>query len=378
METLNNKEFLNRLKISIFEKNTYNTIILATEIICIGKSKQLLQTCIELWSIFYIYSKEIPLLIQESIDLIDTVRPKDIYKHDHIRLSLIKICYVLSMTNKTNINYYNLNVTKDKLNLIKDYNDLSTFNINLLQKVNINIEKETTIYIGSILNSFGNNNIKDLNNILSYITSNIIKHNNLKIDFETIYLPLTKNYIWVILYIIKAIYNKLNNDEMNNYLKLYTNIYEYNLSKPSILKKINIVFLLFNILIDKNIRIHHYNATYYQSSFDETEVNNIFYKLTQYYELDIEIKDNTKIASKKSTKTNSKNPHDEYSTDTYNKNEIIDNEVSATDYLYTITYADTRPKKKKNDINKMFIYEARNIDIADYSVNANTIEVVKT
>jgi hypothetical protein len=385
METLNNKEFFNRLKISIFEKNTYNTIILATEIICIGKSKQLLQTCIELWSIFYVYSKEIPLLIQESINLIDTVKPKDIYKHDNIRLSLIKVCFVLSMTNKTNINYYNKNITKDKLNLLKDYNELSTFNINLLQKININIEKENTIYIGSILNNFGNNNIKDLNNILSYITSNIIKNDNLKIDFETIYLSLTKNYIWIILFIVKEIYNKLNNDEMNNYCKLYANIYEYNLSKPSIIKKINIVFLLFNILIDKNIRIHHYNSINYQNQLDETEVNNIFYKLTQYYELDTEIKDTQYIIKNNKKKNNKKNNsvssinHDKkYTNDNENINEIIEDKTSPTDYLYTITYIDHKPKKRNSDINKVFLYEPRNIDIADYNINTNTLEIIKT
>ena len=349
MDKLTKKEILDKLKISIFEKNAYNTNILACEIIVNGHVKALMQTMIELWSKFYIYSSEIALLIQEVIDNIANIKPKEIYKHTIIRVLIVKLCFVMCKTSKFQVNFHITNITADKVNdVLVSSNQLSSFNCLLLQKIEAHLDDDNFNYIVSLLYYFSKKNVREFNKILSYIVEKFVKSKQLTVDCETVHLSLSKNYVWLIIAMLKLIYIKLDNDNMTQYYSIYTKIFEYSLTKSDIMKRINIIFLLFNMLINKNMVRQIEEQPIYQDIVDISEIDKIFEKLIDFYNLDMEIRINKK-ASKLNNDTNEADDIIDSVDNTAKKknNKAVFNHEDIN-YLYTLTYTDPRLTYKKN------------------------------
>jgi hypothetical protein len=410
---LSKKDVTDKLKIAIFEKNTQHTMIYAAEIICSGHSTALIQICIELWCKFYILSTEIPALILESIELLENINQKEVYKYSNIRNTIIKLCFVICMTDKNQLEFYISKINKNSFTLLKPESELNKFYNNIIEDIASYIEKDSIIYFGTLLQKFYRKDYHSFNKVLSYLIDTYLKKIDLKKDCEVIHLSLTKNYIWIFIKMLKYIYepsclrqvrsahgyNKYVSETngalapsvYNNYIK----IFEFNLIKYDIMNRINIIYLLFNLVIDNKILYNMSNQLQFQHNIILNEINNIFDKLIIHYQLPTKNKEITSQKSKKNNKnkTTSLEEYYENNTNEYqNQNQMPSNErerrsekpdssgeePSDTDYLYTITYVDKKKLKKKEDnLNIPRFYPIKTIDVADINENKLIINVSK-
>ncbi len=371
---LSKKEILDKLKIAIFSKDVQLTFVYASELICNGHIKLLIQLCIELWSKFYILSSEIPLMILKCTDLLENINPKDVYKYTEIRLEIIKLCFVICMTEKKQLDLYISKIQKNEIHLIKDINDINSFYYNIINSLSSYIDENSIIFFLTLLQRFYKKDVKGFNKIFSYLVDNYIKKQDLKRELEV--LTLSRNYIWIFTKIVKEIYNSLNDDLFNQYYQNYIKIFEYNLNKTEILNRINIIFLLFDIVIDNKILYYLSNQIEIQNTINITEVNNIFDKLINYYQMDMNIKEHKNVVLENNQQKSYKKNKDKNNTKNDTKNKHVD--TNNLDYLYTITYIDkNKIKKKEKDFNIPRFYPFKTIDVTDIDDNKIIINISK-
>jgi hypothetical protein len=404
---LSKKEVTDKFKIAIFEKNTQHTMIYASEIICSGHSTALIQVCIELWCKFYILSTEIPSLILESIELLENINQKEIYKYSNIRNTIIKLCFVICMTEKNQLEFYISKVNKNSFSLLKPENELNNFYNNIIEDISSYVDKDSIIYFGTLLQKFYRKDYHSFNKVLSYLIDTYLKKINLRKDCEVIHLSLTKNYIWILIKILKFIYDNFNQKIFLEYYNNYIKIFEFNLTKYDILNRINIIYLLFNLVIDNKILYNMSHQLQFQHNIILNEVDTIFTKLINHYQLPVTIKESKKESkNRRGAKARSLRSHtnreqseltegysaikknsyaslEEYEQyeqyeDNKQEEEEKETEPSDTDYLYTITYIDKKKLKKKEDnLNIPRFYPIKTIDVADINDNKIMINVSK-
>ncbi len=374
---LSKKEIIDKFKIAVFEKDSDLTLVYSAELLCSGHIKLLIQTCIELWAKFYILSYEIPLMIINCINITKDINSKDIYKYNDIRFEIIKLCLTICKTEKKQLDLYTSKVQKNEIHHIKNKNDISTFYYNLVNSIQSYIDEEGIIYFYTLLYKFYTKKVKEFNIVLSYIIDNYVKKKELKRELEV--LNLSRNYIWLLIKILKQIYSNLNDNLLYKYYENYIYLFEYNINKTDIINRINIIYVLFDIIIDSNVLYYLTNQQPILNTIniDINYIDSIFGKLIDYYELDVNIKDDTKKYSQK--KKYKKNKYSENSYNTENLDENTENiENDPADYLYTFTYIDKKKFfKKKNDLNIPRIFPIKTIDVEDYNENKININISK-
>jgi hypothetical protein len=369
---LSKKDIIDKLKIAIFSKEVQLTLIYASELICSGHSKLLVQLCIELWSKYYILSSEIPLMILKCIDLIENINHKEIYKYVDARLEIIKLCFVICMTEKKQLDLYTSKIQKNEIHLIKDTNEINSFYYNIIDSLSSYIDENSVIFFFTLLQRFYKKDVKGFNKILSYLIDNYVKKSDLKRELEV--LTLTRNYIWIFIKILKKIYNSLNDNLFNQYYQNYIQIFEYNLNKTEILNRINIIYLLFDIIIDNKVLYYLSNQIEIQNTINVTEVENIFTKLIKYYEMDMNIKESKNKGSENNQEKNNKKKNNKNNTKNETNNEQV--ETSNLDYLYNIIYIDkNKMRKKEMELNIPRFFPIKTIEVPDSSLNENKIIV---
>lgn len=374
---LSKKDLIDKFKISIFERNINNTTVFAAELICSGYGKLLLNTCIELWCKFYILSSEISFLIYELIELLKTVKYNEIYKYEDIRFLLINLAVTLCMSNKQQINLFQAKIQKKDIELSDKLNEIPNFYLKLLNTYESYIDEDNYNNIILLLYNFYKKKSSNFNKILSYLIDKSVKKIDLKLDFEVIHSTLTKNYIWIFLDILKHIYMNIKDINQNRYYNIYVEIFNYDLIKSNIFKRINIIFMLFNMLIRESVN-NIYNNHVSKNSIDIETVTDIFSKLIIFYELDTSIKETKEIKNRKTTDDDGE---EKYTTKENSKNKksisFLNEDV---EYLYTLTYINPKKisDKEKNSIRIDYFPAQKTINVSDFELhNSIRLEIDK-
>ena len=250
---LNKKNLIDKFMISIFEKNINNTIVFAAELLCSGYGKLLLNTCIELWCKFYILSTEISFLIYELIEVLKTIKLNEIYKYEDIRFLLVNLAVTLCLSTKQQINLFQAKVQQRDIEISNKLNEIPNLYLKILNTYEPYIDIDNYNNILLLLYNFYKKKSDNFNKILSYLVDKSVKKIDLKLDFEVIHSTLTKNYIWIFLDILKHIYMNVKDENQSKYYNIYIEIFNYDLTKANIIKRINIVFMLFNMLIKESV-----------------------------------------------------------------------------------------------------------------------------
>lgn len=363
---LSKKDLIDKFKISIFEKNVNNTTVYAAELICSGYCKLLLNTCIDLWCKFYILSADISFLIYEIIELLQTIKPNEVYKYVNVRFLFIKLSLTLCTNNKQHIHLFQTKIHKKDIELNDKLNELPNFYSKIINNYKQYIDEDNYNNIIILMYNFYKKKITNFNKILSYLVENTVKKIDLKADFQVIHSSLTKNYIWIFLDILKYIYMTIKDSKKIQYYKIYNTIFNYDLTKSDILKRINIIFMLFNILINDDLSILYTNQKENTCNIDIDNINNIFSQLITFYELDTVIKETKESKMKKIdiTSQDKKNNKDNKDSKNETKNTPIIKEN--VEYLYTLTYVNSKKKKEKENIRFDYFPAQKTINVDNF------------
>jgi hypothetical protein len=369
---LKKKELIDKFKIAIFSKDIKSTYVYAFEFICSGHNKLLIQICIELWSKFYILSTEIPNKILNCINLLNTINPKEVYKYKDIRLEFIRLCFVICNSDKNQLDLYITKVQKTDFHLLKNMNDINSFYINLNNSLIPYIDENSQIYFLTLFYKFYVKDVKGFNKVLSFLIDTYLKKSELKQDFEVILL--SRNYIWIFIKILKILYNNIENKSLYEYFKKYIGIFEFQLNKSEIINRINIIYILFDLIIDHKLQYHLDNQFAIQNSMNINEIENIFLKFLNCYQLTTS-DENNNIIEEENDINEQIEPKNKKETESKNKKET---ESSLNiDYLYTMTYIEKRKNKERLDNIPKF-FPTKDINVEDFEDKKNIeLDIIK-
>lgn len=333
---LTKKEIINKFKISIFEHNVNHAQIYASEIICSGHVNTLIDICIEIWTNFYIFYKEISVLLYHSIELLKGIKHKEFYKSSE-RYIVLQLCTAMCFCERKQLNGYTKKCIDNHLHIESE--NIPKYYQQILKNIKSYVNKEAFDLIVKLLVTIYNKDIHNINTILSQYYDIFVSKNELEQHFETIHTGLTKNYIWILFFVLQKMYTDIND---NNYLDVFhrfTEIFQFSINKKSIKIRMNIIFALFQFIIEPKIFYQfENNDTNYSHKTIQSEVDDIFEKLISFYKMNEDKAHSQNSKNTAEDKSNSKN-----SKSTKEKHDIYDN----FEYLYTITYKETFPQKKK-------------------------------
>ena len=258
------------------------------------------------------------------------------------------LSYDIINLNKTQ-NFYN---RKFEVKLSIDpsiiISSLNKYNLSIFNNIKLYLPSNQHRYLLELIYFLSTNNQENFNNILNTMISKFSK-DKLEKNVESINMNLNDCYILIFFELFRK-YKELYNDPyINNIFDMYYNIFNFKLKKSNINSRINIIFILFHSLMNNNNNI---KTNYYKTNYnpDIDNINQIYNKLIEFYELPKEIKKNIKKPSRKKSKDNDSSK--DTTSNSSNNNDSNDNDIDNVDYLYTlINFNNKAYKKKLNKIN---------------------------
>jgi hypothetical protein len=251
-------------------------------------------------------------------------------------------------------------------------NDINSFYINLNNSLIPYIDENSQIYFLTLFYKFYVKDVKGFNKVLSFLIDTYLKKSELKQDFEVILL--SRNYIWIFIKILKILYNNIENKSLYEYFKKYIGIFEFQLNKSEIINRINIIYILFDLIIDHKLQYHLDNQFAIQNSMNINEIENIFLKFLNCYQLTTS-DENNNIIEEENDINEQIEPKNKKETESKNKKET---ESSLNiDYLYTMTYIEKRKNKERLDNIPKF-FPTKDINVEDFEDKKNIeLDIIK-
>lgn len=363
------KSMIDNLKILFFNNDIHNIQIYICEFIINNQVDSLLDTLIELYSYYYA-STNIQTIskFNKCIDIVKNNK-KHLYLNPN-RTLFNHLSYDIINLNKTQ-NFYN---KKFEVKLSIDpsiiISRLNKYNLSIFNNIKLYLPSNQHRYLLELIYFLSTNNQNNFNNILNTMISKFSK-DKLEKNVESINMNLNDCYILIFFELFRK-YKELYNDHyINNIFDMYYNIFNFKLKKSNINSRINIIFILFHSLMNNNNNI---KTNYYKTNYnpDIDNINQIYNKLIEFYELPKEIKKNIKKPSRKKSKDN--DSCKDTTSNSSNNNDSNDNDIDDIDYLYTLINFNNKAYKKK--LNKIDNNKKNLKNIINKPININGNEKI--
>lgn len=363
------QSMIDNLKILFFNNDIHNIQIYICEFIINNQVDSLLDTLIELYSYYYA-STNIQTIskFNKCIDIVKNNK-KHLYLNPN-RTLFNHLSYDIINLNKTQ-NFYN---KKFEVKLSIDpsiiISRLNKYNLSIFNNIKLYLPSNQHKYLLELIYFLSTNNQENFNNILNTMISKFSK-DKLEKNVESINMNLNDCYILIFFELFRK-YKELYNDPyINNIFDMYYNIFNFKLKKSNINSRINIIFILFHSLMNNNNNI---KTNYYKTNYnpDIDNINQIYNKLIDFYELPKEIKKNIKKPSRKKSKDNDSSK--DTTSNSSNNNDSNDNDIDNVDYLYTLINFNNKAYKKK--LNKIDNNKKNLKNIINKPININGNEKI--
>lgn len=363
------QSMIDNLKILFFNNDIHNIQIYICEFIINNQVDSLLDTLIELYSYYYA-STNIQTIskFNKCIDIVKNNK-KHLYLNPN-RTLFNHLSYDIINLNKTQ-NFYN---RKFEVKLSIDpsiiISRLNKYNLSIFNNIKLYLPSNQHRYLLELIYFLSTNNQENFNNILNTMISKFSK-DKLEKNVESINMNLNDCYILIFFELFRK-YKELYNDPyINNIFDMYYNIFNFKLKKSNINSRINIIFILFHSLMNNNNNI---KTNYYKTNYnpDIDNINQIYNKLIEFYELPKEIKKNIKKPSRKKSKDNDSSK--DTTSNSSNNNDSNDNDIDNVDYLYTLINFNNKAYKKK--LNKIDNNKKNLKNIINKPININGNEKI--
>lgn len=363
------QSMIDNLKILFFNNDIHNIQIYICEFIINNQVDSLLDTLIELYSYYYA-STNIQTIskFNKCIDIVKNNK-KHLYLNPN-RTLFNHLSYDIINLNKTQ-NFYN---KKFEVKLSIDpsiiISRLNKYNLSIFNNIKLYLPSNQHRYLLELIYFLSTNNQDNFNNILNTMISKFSK-DKLEKNVESINMNLNDCYILIFFELFRK-YKELYNDHyINNIFDMYYNIFNFKLKKSNINSRINIIFILFHSLMNNNNNI---KTNYYKTNYnpDIDNINQIYNKLIEFYELPKEIKKNIKKPSRKKSKDN--DSCKDTTSNSSNNNDSNDNDIDDVDYLYTLINFNNKAYKKK--LNKIDNNKKNLKNIINKPININGNEKI--
>lgn len=363
------QSMIDNLKILFFNNDIHNIQIYICEFIINNQVDSLLDTLIELYSYYYA-STNIQTIskFNKCIDIVKNNK-KHLYLNPN-RTLFNHLSYDIINLNKTQ-NFYN---RKFEVKLSIDpsiiISRLNKYNLSIFNNIKLYLPSNQHRYLLELIYFLSTNNQENFNNILNTMISKFSK-DKLEKNVESINMNLNDCYILIFFELFRK-YKELYNDPyINNIFDMYYNIFNFKLKKSNINSRINIIFILFHSLMNNNNNI---KTNYYKTNYnpDIDNINQIYNKLIDFYELPKEIKKNIKKPSRKKSKDNDSSK--DTTSNSSNNNDSNDNDIDNVDYLYTLINFNNKAYKKK--LNKIDNNKKNLKNIINKPININGNEKI--
>lgn len=363
------QSMIDNLKILFFNNDIHNIQIYICEFIINNQVDSLLDTLIELYSYYYA-STNIQTIskFNKCIDIVKNNK-KHLYLNPN-RTLFNHLSYDIINLNKTQ-NFYN---KKFEVKLSIDpsiiISRLNKYNLSIFNNIKLYLPSNQHRYLLELIYFLSTNNQENFNNILNTMISKFSK-DKLEKNVESINMNLNDCYILIFFELFRK-YKELYNDPyINNIFDMYYNIFNFKLKKSNINSRINIIFILFHSLMNNNNNI---KTNYYKTNYnpDIDNINQIYNKLIEFYELPKEIKKNIKKPSRKKSKDNDSSK--DTTSNSSNNNDSNDNDIDNVDYLYTLINFNNKAYKKK--LNKIDNNKKNLKNIINKPININGNEKI--
>jgi len=363
------QSMIDNLKILFFNNDIHNIQIYICEFIINNQVDSLLDTLIELYSYYYA-STNIQTIskFNKCIDIVKNNK-KHLYLNPN-RTLFNHLSYDIINLNKTQ-NFYN---KKFEVKLSIDpsiiISRLNKYNLSIFNNIKLYLPSNQHRYLLELIYFLSTNNQDNFNNILNTMISKFSK-DKLEKNVESINMNLNDCYILIFFELFRK-YKELYNDHyINNIFDMYYNIFNFKLKKSNINSRINIIFILFHSLMNNNNNI---KTNYYKTNYnpDIDNINQIYNKLIEFYELPKEIKKNIKKPSRKKSKDN--DSCKDTCSNSSNNNDSNDNDIDDIDYLYTLINFNNKAYKKK--LNKIDNNKKNLKNIINKPININGNEKI--
>ena len=429
MDKPDKKILLNNLKISIFSKDKDKIYTYISEFIFIYQIEFLLENILVFWLEFFINLDYINIFkFNNCLNFIETTNKKEIYliNKNVVLYDFIDEFSKLKKNNVISELYYKKNKeVKLEYNseiISKNFNEI---HFKLLNYIQTYIPKELNNYFIELLFYFFTQNKIKFFNLLNTIINKFSKNKKLIKFIETIHSDFKDNLLILLINISKVIniliYN--NNKLFEEYYNIIEKIFNWNLRKNNIKLRINLIFILYDVLFDienvikfnKDVLIKIKNSENELEEYIDYEKNNdinklklincfgnninykIIYenhiKLINLYNLKIKKQVNKKKSinnvnsMNKNFSNNSNNSNNSDNSTKSNINEKTIEELS--EYLYTIININNEKYQDKNNKinhNRFLLRQncSKSIDIdcnenifSSFSDNKNSLNIVK-
>ena len=363
------QSMIDNLKILFFNNDIHNIQIYICEFIINNQVDSLLDTLIELYSYYYA-STNIQTIskFNKCIDIVKNNK-KHLYLNPN-RTLFNHLSYDIINLNKTQ-NFYN---RKFEVKLSIDpsiiISRLNKYNLSIFNNIKLYLPSNQHKYLLELIYFLSTNNQENFNNILNTMISKFSK-DKLEKNVESINMNLNDCYILIFFELFRK-YKELYNDPyINNIFDMYYNIFNFKLKKSNINSRINTIFILFHSLMNNNNNI---KTNYYKTNYnpDIDNINQIYNKLIDFYELPKEIKKNIKKPSRKKSKDNDSSK--DTTSNSSNNNDSNDNDIDNVDYLYTLINFNNKAYKKK--LNKIDNNKKNLKNIINKPININGNEKI--